>query len=84
MMNTIFLGVPLNLDYLGVKSGSFWKGDLNFSKIGLAMGVTNGGAAAKIGKSIYLLVIMRVGLLKKVGLKTSQIILDSKKGNGYE
>ena len=64
--------------------GSVLEGTPKIEKWTLAMGVTNGGAAAKIGKSIYLLVIMRVGLLKKVGLKTSQIILDSKKGNGYE
>ena len=46
------------------------EGGHKIAKIGLAMGVTNGGAAAKSGKNINLIVIMRVRLSQKVGLTT--------------
>ena len=43
------------------------------------MRVTNGGDSTKIGKNYhFLLVIMRVRLLQKVGIKTLQIGLDLK------
>ena len=45
------------------------------------MGVTNGGADAKVGKNIDLLVIMHVSLMNKFGHKSWQIGIDLKKGN---
>ena len=44
------------------------KGPHNYTNIGLAMGVTIGGDATKIDKNTKLLVIMRMGILQKIGL----------------
>ena len=44
------------------------EGGYNYTKIGLAMGVKIGDGAAKSGNNAYLLVIMCVRLLQKIGL----------------
>ena len=50
--------------------GSVLEGTPKIEKWTLAMGATNGGAAAKIVKNVHLLVIMRVRILQKVCLTT--------------
>ena len=46
------------------------EGGSKIENLGLAMGVTNGGSAAKSGKNTYLLVTMCVRLPQKFGLTT--------------
>ena len=45
------------------------EGGRKYEKIGLVIGVTIGGDAAKSGNNTHLLVMMRVGILKKFGLR---------------
>ena len=58
------------------------EGGHKIAKIGLAMGVAIGGAAAKSGKNTHLLVIMRVRLSQKIGLHNLTNQTRFKKGKG--
>ena len=60
------------------------EGEKISTKIGLAMGVTIGGDAAKIGKNTNFLVIMRVRISQKIGLIDLTNHNRFKKGNGYK
>ena len=44
------------------------EGDQKYTKVGLSMGVTIGGGAAKSGNNTNLLLIMCVRLSQKIGL----------------
>ena len=54
------------------------------TKNGLAMGVTIGCDAAKIGNNAHLLVIICVRLLQKIGLLDLKNWTQFKKGNGIK
>ena len=58
--------IPFKPGLLRFIIGSVLEGGHNFSKIGLAIGVVIGGAAAKIGRKNHLLVIMYVRLSRKI------------------
>ena len=58
------------------------EGGSKSTKIGLAMGLTIGGDAAKSGKNTHLLVIMRMRLSQKIGLLDLTNQTRFKEGNG--
>ena len=58
------------------------EGGRKSTKIGLAMGLTIGGDAAKSGKNTHLLVIMRMRLSQKIGLLDLTNQTRFKEGNG--
>ena len=59
------------------------EGERESTKNRLAMGVTIGGDAAKIGNNTHLLVVMHVRLLQKIGLLDLKNRTQFKKGNRY-
>ena len=67
----IYVCVPLLPGPLRYLIHSVLEGECKSTKIGLAMGVTFGGDAAKSGKNTHLLVLMRVRLPQKIGLLDS-------------
>ena len=60
------------------------EGEGKSTKIGLAMGVTIGGYAAKSGNNTHLLVVMRVMLSQNIGLPELKNRTRFKKGSGYK